>query len=101
MSTSTRKLKRLREQGIKQRAAIVETIEICSSFSRKFNLKNYGGPDYESIDYLTSLKLTCRREDQKMVTESLFSVCEEEVETVARKYLARYNPKLARKEKAV
>lgn len=82
MSTTTRKIKRLREQ------ATPKTVEACASFARKFNLSNYSGPAYESIDFFASRKLMCAQADVKWVTESLFQACIEEVEAAASSYMA-------------
>ena len=87
MSTATRKLKRLRERGVMMREATVETTEACASFARKFSLQNYGGPQYESIDFFASRKLTCRSDIRQMVSEALFQECVVEVETAAREYM--------------
>lgn len=81
----------------KQPAA--EMVEACASFARKFNLANYGGPAYESIDFFASRKLRCKPADVRMVSEALFQECVEEVETAARNYLVEMKRKLAMKGK--
>ncbi len=74
-----------------------EMVEACASFARRFNLSNYGGPQYESVDFFASRKLTCRSEDRRMVSEALFQECVEEVESTARNYLVEMKRKLAAK----
>ena len=86
MSTTKRKLKRIRERAI-ARAATPDTTEACASFARKFSLQNYGGPQYESIDFFASRKLTCRSDIVDMVSEALFQECVQEVEFTARQYM--------------
>ena len=74
-----------------------ETVEVCQSFARKFNLANYGGPAYESVDFFISQKLVCRKDDRQMVSESLYQQCVEEVETAARNYIIDMKRKLQKK----
>lgn len=88
MSTTKRKMKRLRERAMLLRiASPPPRIEICASFARKFNLSNYDGPAYESIDFFVSRKLDCEIDQAPMVVESLRALCIEDVETGARDYL--------------
>jgi hypothetical protein len=84
MSTTKRKLKRLRERAM---ATPPQRVEVCASFARKFSLQNYGGPQYESIDFFVSRKLDCPVDSVGWVTESLRQACIEEVEMAARDYL--------------
>ena len=62
-------------------------IEVCTSFSRKFNLANYGGPQYEAIDLFASRKAQCRAEEVPEVTAELNRQCVDEVEMNARTYI--------------
>lgn len=71
MSTSRRKLKRLREQGIKQRAAVAPPRwEIVRGHTRKVNIGNY-----ESCDFFCSVKTDCSEADALEASAALIAFC--------------------------
>ena len=76
------------------------SVEACASFARKFNLANYGGPQYESVDFFASRKLQCSPEDVKWVSAQLFEECVGEVEDVARAYMIEMKRKLGTRRTA-
>ena len=60
-------------------AAQPQTVEVCRSFSRKLNLANYGGQQYESADFFASRKVECSTDDAARVSAQLYDECVAEV----------------------
>jgi hypothetical protein len=94
MSTTKRKMKRIREQAIAS-VSVPQTVEASASFVRKFSLQNYGGPPYETVDFFAARKMTCRASEVKAVSDTLFLECVAEVEATARLYLVEMKRKIA------
>jgi hypothetical protein len=74
--------------------------EVCVSFSRKFNLANYGGPAYEAIDVFVSRKVECSPADLDALTAELQQECVEAVEAAARQYILEMKAKLQQRRTA-
>jgi hypothetical protein len=72
-------------------------VEVCRSFSRKLNLANYGGAQYESADFFSSRKLTCYVEDQPWVSQQLFEDCVAEVQASMAAYVETMANRRARR----
>ncbi len=72
----------------KRQEQVSDTVEVCRSFTRKINLKNYGGYEFESADFFCSRKITCKREAEAMVSQELVEVCVEEIHSTVKDYIA-------------
>ncbi len=70
-----------------QRRDQPETVEVCRSFSRKLNLSNYGGQQYESADFFASRKITCAAEAASWVSQQIFEECVAEVQESMAAYI--------------
>lgn len=73
--------------------------EACASFSHKINLQNYGGPQYESVDFFASRKVQCAPEDIDALSVELHQECVSEVDEQARQYILNMRRKQQQREK--
>lgn len=94
MSTTKRRMKRIRERALLMKQANLPKAEVCVSFSRKFNLANYGGPQYEAIDLFVSRKVQCDPQALEALTREMQQECADQVEWFAREYLLEMKRKL-------
>ena len=78
-----------------RRAAQPLVVEVCRSFSRKLNLANYGGQQYESADFFASRKVECAAEDVASISAQIYEECVVEV----REAMAAYIEEMRTKQK--
>jgi hypothetical protein len=74
-----------------------QTVEVCRSFSRKLNLANYGGAQYEAADFFASRKLSCNVEDAGWVSQQIFEECVHEVQASMAAYIEAMANRRARR----
>jgi hypothetical protein len=77
---------------LRRPAAIVGNVEICRSFAYKLNVGNY-----ESRDFFTSQKASCRPEDAEEISASLQEFCEMEVLAAVKEYRRKVEGQRERK----
>ena len=68
-------------------------VEVCRSFSRKLNLQNYGGAQYESADFFASRKMECSADDATWVSQQMYEECVAEVRDAMAAYVAEMKRK--------
>ena len=76
-------------------------VEVCRSFSRKLNLANYGGAQYESADFFASRKIECSSEDATWVSNAIDEECVTEVRDAMAAYIAEMKHRGAERARKV
>ncbi len=66
----------------------ITRVKIRRFYAHKINCANWGGPQFETRDFLAEREAECAIEDEAEVSEMLYQACRAEVLQAAQDYVA-------------